>query len=65
MDIGGWFPLIFNPPFMLYVTIGGIPAVAGEGDFPGMIVAMLLAAAIFGGAVFAAARLQGARAENQ
>lgn len=57
-DIIKFIPQVFNASFMTYLTLGGIPAVVAQGDFPMMIVAMLGAAALFGGTVLAFERLQ-------
>jgi hypothetical protein len=58
LDIIQIMPLVFNASFMTYLTLGGIPAVVAQNDFPMMIVAMLGSAAFFGGFVLMFERLQ-------
>lgn len=57
LDIIQSVPQLFNASFMIYLTLGGIPSVVAYGDYVMIIVAMLAAAALFGGAVLIAQRL--------
>lgn len=57
-DIIKVIPQMFNASFMIYLTLGGIPAVVAQGDYPMMIVALLAAAGLFGGAVLVLGQLQ-------
>ena len=50
------FPLVINLAFMLYLTLGTVPAVAETADFIGMGIAVLLAASFFGGLMFLVGR---------
>ena len=56
VQIRNSLPLIINLSFMLFMTLGTVPPVAGEGDFLGMALAVLLAAGFFGGMLFLATR---------
>lgn len=57
-------PLLVNAAFMLYLTVGTIPAVGAMEDFPGMAFALVVGAAYCGGLFWLMGRLSG-RAKSQ
>lgn len=58
--LAGFFPVLINPAFMLFLTIGTIPAVQAEGQFIGMACSVLIGGA-FAGAGVLAGRFQASR----
>ncbi|HEY4546597.1 MAG TPA: hypothetical protein VIG90_09260 [Pedomonas sp.] len=57
-------PLLVNASFMLYLTVGTIPAVGAQEDYPGMAFALIVGAAYCGGLVWLMGRLAGAKAQT-
>jgi len=58
-------PMLVNPAFMLYLTVGTIPAVGAQEDYPGMAFALVVGAAYCGGLIWLMGRLSGASAKAQ
>lgn len=56
LDIIQALPQVFNASFMIYLTLCGIPSVVVDGDYVMIMVAMIGAAVLFGGAVLIAER---------
>lgn len=53
-------PLLVNAAFMLYLTVGTIPAVGAMENYPGMAFALVVGAAYCGGLIWLMGRLSGA-----
>jgi len=60
MQVRNSLPQLVNLSFMLYLTVGTIPAVAALNDYPGMAYALLVAAAFCGGLIWLMGRVSGA-----
>ena len=52
-------PLLVNASFMLFLTVGTIPAVGALEDYPGLALALVVGAAYCGGLVWLMGRLNG------
>lgn len=57
-------PFLVNTAFMLYLTIGTIPAVGAREDYPGMAYSLVIGAAFCGGLVWLMGRLNGGAAKT-
>lgn len=65
MQIRHTLPLLVNAAFMLYLTVGTIPAVGAQEDYPGMASALVIGAAYCGGLIWLMGRLSGAGAKTK
>lgn len=57
-------PLLVNAAFMLYLTVGTIPAVGAQEDYLGMAFAVVVSAAYCGGLIWLIGRLGTAKAQT-
>lgn len=65
LQVRNTVPVLINTPFMLYLTVGTIPAVGKMEDYPGMAFALLIAAAFAGGLMWLMGRLSGNSSKTQ
>ena len=64
-QIRGFLPILFNLSYMLFLTVATIPVVTAEGNFPGMVAAILLGGALLGGLFGSARFISGKRTQTE
>lgn len=57
LQVRGTLPVLINMAFMLFLTVGTIPAVSNMEDYPGMALALVVTAAFAGGLLWLAGRI--------
>lgn len=59
VHIMNWLPTVFNPAFMLFLTVASAPLIAAGENFQQMLLAIVVGAAYFGAVVLGGTRLMG------